>query len=88
MSGQGCFEVLDVGAAEVVGVVVVELVDFAEAPAMPTAAPPGGSAPVTIVALSILDMCMVVTPYQWVCGGVPHHARHRLQPRVVFMGVA
>ncbi len=45
MSGQGCFEVLDVGAAEVVGVVVVELVDSAEAPAMPTAAPPEAKPP-------------------------------------------
>jgi hypothetical protein len=49
------------GAGAVEGVVDgvgVELVGAAAAPAMPIAAPPMARAPPTIVALSILEMCM------------------------------
>jgi len=57
--GDGVVGVL--GAVVVLGVVVVvgvELVGAAAAPAMPATAPPVASAPNTIAALSVFDMCI------------------------------
>jgi hypothetical protein len=75
MFGQGVLDVPDFGGVAdfcsggVVllggagaGLVVVELVGAAEAPAMPAAAPPAASAPVTIVAWSILDIRILERP--------------------------
>lgn len=75
MFGQGVLDVPDFGGvadfcpggvvllgAAGAGVVVVELVGAAEAPAMPAAAPPAASAPVTIVAWSILDIRILERP--------------------------
>lgn len=77
MFGQGVLDVPDfggvadfcpggvalLGATGVVAVAVaVELVGAAEAPAMPAAAPPAASAPVTIVAWSILDIRILERP--------------------------
>jgi hypothetical protein len=39
-------------------VVLPELVGAADAPAIPTAAPPAASAPVTIAAVSIFELCI------------------------------
>lgn len=49
-----------VGVELAVGVELVglELVVAADAPAIPTAAPPAASTPVTIVALSIFELCI------------------------------
>jgi hypothetical protein len=49
--------VLFVGAG-VLGVLGVELVGAAEAPAIPAAAPPTASVPETIATLSVLGMCI------------------------------
>jgi hypothetical protein len=71
MLGQGCLvvdsdlEVLDASVVDVEGagvVVVVELV-AAAAPEMPAAAPPVTRAPATIVAPSILDIRIVLSPF-------------------------
>ncbi len=50
--------VLFVGTG-VLGMLGVELVGAAEAPAIPAAAPPTASVPETIATLSVLAMCIV-----------------------------
>jgi hypothetical protein len=55
-------EVAAVWAVELLGVLEVELLGAAAAPASPAAAPPVASTPAIIVALSILETCIVVEP--------------------------
>lgn len=76
----GAVLVVDAAGVEVVGVVDVELlgadeelVGAAAAPAMPAAAPAVASTPAIIVALSILETCIVVVPPLEGVGGVDHH---------------
>jgi hypothetical protein len=81
MLGQGIFDgVVDFCAgAGVVGVegdgvevVGVEVVGAAAAPAMPTTAPAVASAPATITALSVLEICMC-KGLQWWAGTLHEH---------------
>ena len=71
-------EVVDVGAVsavELLGVLEVELLGAAAAPAIPAAAPPVASTPAIIVALSILETCIVVEPpWEGWGRGLDHHA--------------
>lgn len=85
MLGHGCFVVdsdlevlaascVDVEFVDVEPVEPVEPVVAAEAPAIPTAVPPVASAPATIVAVSILEMCIGLSLPVDGCGdAVTHH---------------
>jgi hypothetical protein len=80
MFGQGPFMgVLGVGVLwlggvlGLVGVVGVELLGAAAAPATATAAPPTASVPETIATLSVLEMCMSFSLRWWM-----RTAAHRL----------
>src|SRR5271154_7160383 len=85
MFGHGCFEgVVDFcDGAGVLGVVVVlgvevigvELVGAAAAPAIPATAPPVASAPRTIAALRVFEMCIGGASSRWVQERFQHYAR-------------
>lgn len=78
--------VLVLGAV-VVGADELELGDAADAPAIPTAVPPVASAPVTIIALTVLDMCIVGTLLFVGSNAAVDHARLGYTPRMVSLRV-